>query len=223
MNADTKRHRVLADGSRVRILSLLRAAGRPMDTRELAAETGLHATTVRAHLELLVDAGFATAAPETRLTPGRPRMLYQAREDTPVTQEPGGYRLLAEILASHLAGTSYDPTARALEAGEAWGEYLVKRPPPHLRASASQARDEVLALLDRLGFDPEVAEDGRQIRLRRCPFLDVARTNQEVVCSVHLGLMRGALTALRAPITADSLEPFAQPSVCLAHLRELDG
>lgn len=218
MNSDTKTHRVLADGSRVRILSLLRQAGRPMDTRELAAQVGLHATTVRAHLELLVDAGFVTAASESRSSVGRPRRLYQATEDAAVTPDPGGYRLLAEILASHLAATSSDPTNRAVEAGEEWGSYLVERPPPYARASASQAREGLLGFLDRLGFRPESDEDGRQVRLRRCPFLDVALTHQEVVCSIHLGLMRGALTALKAPVRADSLEPFVEPNVCLAHL-----
>jgi predicted ArsR family transcriptional regulator len=219
MDPETRTHRVLADDSRVRILSILREAGRPMDTRELGKAVGLHATTVRAHLELLFDAGFVTSAPEARSTPGRPRMLYQATEVPGQPPESGGYRLLAEILASHLAGTSEDAAARAVEAGEAWGGYLVERPAPYLSTPAPRALDEVIALFDRLGFDPE-SEDGRSVRLRRCPFLDVARNHQQVVCSVHLGLLRGALAALRTPLLADRIEPFAEPGLCLAHLSE---
>ena len=35
---------------------------------------------------------------------------------------------------------------------------------------------------------------------------------------MHLGLMQGALTAMRAPITVDRLDPFVEPDLCVAHL-----
>jgi predicted ArsR family transcriptional regulator len=35
---------------------------------------------------------------------------------------------------------------------------------------------------------------------------------------VHLGLMQGALTAMRAPVTVDRLDPFVEPDLCVAHL-----
>lgn len=38
------------------------------------------------------------------------------------------------------------------------------------------------------------------------------------MCSLHLGLMRGALKEVRAPLGVDRLEPFVGPSLCLAHL-----
>lgn len=71
-----------------------------------------------------------------------------------------------------------------------------------------------------LGFDPELAGDetDRQIRLRACPFRDAARANPEVVCSVHLGLLRGTLTRLGAPPTTTRLLPFVEPELCLAQL-----
>ena len=57
-----------------------------------------------------------------------------------------------------------------------------------------------------------------QLRLRRCPFREVAENHQDVVCPLHLGLMQGALAQMRAPVTADRLEPFAEPSLCIAYL-----
>ena len=39
-----------------------------------------------------------------------------------------------------------------------------------------------------------------------------------MICGVHLGLMRGALEALGAPLEATRLEPFVAPHLCLAHL-----
>jgi hypothetical protein len=46
----------------------------------------------------------------------------------------------------------------------------------------------------------------------------LARDDGEVVCGVHLGLMRGILRELGAPFDAISLEPFVEPALCLAHL-----
>jgi hypothetical protein len=43
-----------------------------------------------------------------------------------------------------------------------------------------------------------------------------------VVCGLHLGLMRGAMTALRPSIGVERLEPFAEPDLCLAHLGTVD-
>lgn len=217
-HSDARTHRALADDSRARILALLRASG-PLDTRSLADATGLHPSTVRGHLELLIEAGFVTAAPEERRSPGRPRTLYRAAPDAPLTSEADGYRLLAAILASHLAGTSSDPSAAAVAAGEAWGRYLAEPAPPYAQTSAAAAREQLLDLLDRLGFQPQADDDGRTIRLRHCPFLAVARAHPEVVCGVHLGLMRGALRAWEAPLDTDDLEPFAEPSACVAQLR----
>lgn len=39
-----------------------------------------------------------------------------------------------------------------------------------------------------------------------------------MIYAVHLGLMQGPLTAMRAPVTVDRLEPFAEPDLCDAYL-----
>jgi predicted ArsR family transcriptional regulator len=217
-------HRALADDSRVRLLGLLRDEGTPRSSSELAERIGLHPTTVRTHLEVLVDAGLATAAREVRRVPGRPRVLYSAVAQVPESQD--GYRLLAEILSSELAASAEDPSARAAAAGAAWGRFLVSAPEPFADMTAARGRSAVVALLARLGFAPEVSAGGAQIRLRRCPFIDVAREHADVVCAVHLGLMRGALAALDAPLEVEELVPFAEPDACSAHLgpaRSLDS
>ncbi|WP_225851115.1 metalloregulator ArsR/SmtB family transcription factor [Streptomyces sp. HPF1205] len=57
-----------------------------------------------------------------------------------------------------------------------------------------------------------------RIRLRHCPFLELAEEYGAIVCPLHLGLMQGALAELRAPLAATRLEPFAEPDACVAHL-----
>jgi predicted ArsR family transcriptional regulator len=61
------------------------------------------------------------------------------------------------------------------------------------------------------------------LQLRQCPFLEVARQHRDVICALHLGLMRGALDLMRAPVTADELAPFVEPGLCVARLTARDG
>src|SRR5262249_39919936 len=80
--------------------------------------------------------------------------------------------------------------------------------------------DEVVRLHEQHGFKAELrqANSGQELVLKRCPFQDVATTYQTVVCSVHLGLIRGALGKLATGVNADRLEPLAEPRACLRHL-----
>ena len=205
--------------SRARVLDLLRAAGGPLGVQEIAEQAGLHPNTARFHLDALVDASLAAREPQPRETPGRPSMVYRVTEaDGPTGQRR--YRLLAEILSSMIAGVMPDPGEAAEEAGREWGRYLTEQPPPFQRVNAGEAMERLTEALAEIGFAPEVVpeDEGYRLRLHQCPFREVAERHQGVVCSLHLGLMQGVLEQLRAPVTADRLLPFAEPSVCIADL-----
>ena len=79
-------------------------------------------------------------------------------------------------------------------------------------------------VLEDLGFAPErrTADGEQQVGLRHCPFLELAENRTNVVCPVHLGLMRGALETWKAPVTVDRLEAFVEPDLCIAHLKSRD-
>ena len=205
--------------SRAHVLHLLRAAGSPVSVRDIADQAGLHPNTVRFHLDALVDAGLAARTPTERTTPGRPSMAYR-----PVSG--GGpvsgwrYRLLAEMLTSLIAGMLPKPGETAAEFGREWGRSLTELPPPYQRLDAGEAVERLTAIMAEIGFAPEAVTDGTQyqLRLRHCPFREVAQNHQDVVCQLHIGLMQGALTQMRAPVTADRLQPFAEPGLCIATL-----
>jgi predicted ArsR family transcriptional regulator len=205
--------------SRARVLEVLRAAGGPTGVQDIADQTGLHPNTARFHLDALVEAGLATRKPQPRETPGRPSMTYQAATGDG-SAGPRRYRLLAEMLTSLIAGVVPEPEEAAAEAGREWGRYLTEQPPPYQRLGAPESIERLATALDQIGFAPEVRAHGAnyQLRLHRCPFREVAERHQDVVCSLHLGLMQGILGQLRAPVAADTLEPFAEPSVCIAAL-----
>ena len=205
--------------SRAHVLDLLRAAGSPAGVRDIADQAGLHPNTARFHLDALVDAGLAARAPKERTTPGRPSMAYRAVAGGE-TMGRRRYRLLAEMLTSLISGMLPKPGEAAGEAGREWGRYLTEPPPPYQRLDAGEAIERLTATMAEIGFAPEAVTDGTQyqLRLRQCPFREVAENHQDVVCQLHLGLMQGALAQMRAPVTADRLQPFAEPSLCIAYL-----
>ena len=205
--------------SRARVLDLLRAAGGPLGVQEVAGQAGLHPNTARFHLDALVEAGLASREPLPRETPGRPSMAYQVTDsDGPTGRRR--YRLLAEMLTSMIAEVMPQPGDAAAEAGREWGRYLTEQPTPYQRLDAGEAIEKLTAALAEIGFAPEAVAEGSgyRLRLHQCPFREVAERHQDVVCALHLGLMQGVLQQLRAPVTADRLQPFAEPSVCVAEL-----
>jgi predicted ArsR family transcriptional regulator len=219
---DAELHRALSDPSRVHILKVVQGAEAPLDARELGTRVGLHVNTVRSHLRVLAEAGLVSARREARTRPGRPRVLYEATAEPLDAPAPVSYRLLAQILASSLAGSEHDPSARAEEAGRAWGAHLVDRPPPFTSISKKKTIDQVVRLHEEHGFSPELrrAPSGQEIVLKRCPFHEAATTYPTVICSLHLGLVRGALAELGTGVEADWLKPFAEPGACVAHIAD---
>lgn len=205
--------------SRSRVLSVLQAAQQPLGVGEVAKAVGLHPNTTRFHLDALVEAGLASRASEERDLPGRPRLLYTGSPDS-ASIGRRSYRLLAEILTSYIASQTKQPAQAAITAGEEWGHYLADRPAPFQRVDAASATAQLVDVLDEIGFAAESVTRGRkrQIHLHHCPFRETAQQHREVVCAVHLGLMRGLLSEIDAPVDVERLEPFVEPTLCIAHV-----
>lgn len=214
---DPRAHRVLADVSRVAVLDALRQADRPLAVPEIATLVGLHPNTVRGHLALLAEHGHVTAGPEERARPGRPRLLYTAAPRRDEGERPD-HRLLADALVAYLDRQEGRRGATAIAAGTAYGERAVAAGGWPGAADGPTAIRRIVALLADAGFEPRVCADGSRIDLHRCPFRELADADPEVACGVHLGIMRGALAALGAPIEATELRPWARPGVCEAVL-----
>lgn len=205
--------------ARARVLALLREAGRPLGIAEVGERLGVHPNSARFHLDALHEAGLIDSELERRPGPGRPRSLYAARPGRPGS--PRRYQLLSEMLVGFLEDEVDDAGAVAERAGRAWSRQLAQRPEQTERPEdAGEILDAVVAGLDRVGFASGVVDDeaGLRLEVRRCPFLEVARGHEQVVCSLHLGLMRGLLEGMDAPLGVSELEPLVEPDLCLAHL-----
>jgi hypothetical protein len=135
----------------------------------------------------------------------------------------GNTQFVVQAVPRTFKETYDDMSAQSFDGFDHW--HVVAVAGRDLSGPARVVRDEdaavrrLVELLADAGFEPEgPALPGGPIRLRRCPFEPLARDHRSVVCGVHLGLMRGALRQMGAPLDAAALEPYVEPDLCLAHL-----
>jgi predicted ArsR family transcriptional regulator len=210
--------RPLAQAPR-RLLTLLADQPEPLTLAAVARATGLHPNTVREHLDTLVRRGLVSRSKAAAIGRGRPAWRYAAVATDVETPEYSG---LASALAGVIARTSPSPAEDAAIAGEEWGRDLVRGRGGG--GTSEDARDSVVEMLDDLGFAPTADPDEpSRIRLTRCPLLEAAHRHPEVVCAVHLGIVRGALASQGADPTGTELRPFAEPGACVLVVPPLAG
>ncbi|QIK84711.1 metalloregulator ArsR/SmtB family transcription factor [Sanguibacter sp. HDW7] len=201
--------RALAAESRVELLHRLQTDG-PRLVDDLVAGTGLHANTVREHLAVLVDVGLVRRTPEVRTVRGRPRMIYRVTTAEDLASDPDARsRLEADIAQARRAA--------ALLADAARDDGTTGRVP----VPEGSERD-VLALeahLDRVGFDPVYAPGELTFHLFRCPFVELARARQDVVCRLHTELAQSVLEQADGAHEVERLEPFVGEEHCTLSLR----
>jgi predicted ArsR family transcriptional regulator len=225
---------LLESGVRRRIVDLLanvRAVPDEADAlqgltaAQLADELGLHVTTVRFHLDLLVRGGILSAEFRAGQV-GRPRKFYRFRPASQSAASPGeAYQALAALLAdswqTHVGGQPVSPE----QAGRDWARSRAERAPHEEPPADSPGAflgkvGRTVDLLGSWGYTPELRTTDRgrtaELTLVDCPFLALAETNPAVVCGVHRGLLRGAMEAVGEAATDITLHPFVAPGRCQA-------
>lgn len=208
--------------SRAAIFDIVRAQPEPTTLAALVSATGLHANTLREHLEGLVKNRLVRrhrAEPSGR---GRPAWLYEATEADDQSSR-SEYAGLASTLASAIHRTSSSPREDAIIAGTEWGHQLARDTRRTPAKGHPAARREVIALLDDLGFAPQSDARAAVVKLTRCPLLEAAHRYPDVVCGVHLGIVRGALEERGTDATRSELFPFSEPGACRLELMVAPG
>lgn len=207
-----------ASTTRAKVLAVLRSSAREMTITEIAEQLRIHPNTVRFHLDNLIERGQIEQVDNPPQGPGRPAVRVRAVAAMDPTG-PRHYRVLAEVLSLGFANGP-TPAKRAQRAGRDWGGRLVD--PERSGTDMNDPVSRLTEVLGELGFAPERTASA-EINLRHCPFLELATSTSDVVCSVHLGLMQGALDALGSDTTVDRLDPFVRPDLCVAHLKRKDA
>ncbi|WP_430782952.1 helix-turn-helix transcriptional regulator [Actinoplanes sp. G11-F43] len=206
----TPQHRALGSASRATIMRMVRAERGGLTAAEVAAETGQHLSTTRAHLDRLVAAGLLVKARASGGMPGRPAWRFRAAATDPA---PAPYRALAMALLEDLQSGDRDGAARV---GRDWGRRLA------VHTTAADPADAVTDVLDGLGFaavrDRSAPHAPERVLLRTCPFLDLVGRNPDAMCGLHAGMVRGVLDQRGADSEGTVLEPFGTSTACVVHL-----
>lgn len=196
MDLPSEAHDVLSQPTRARLFQELGQMRRAAGTEELANRLGLHLNGVRLHLERMLEAALLERH-RTRQNVGRPRDMWTiAPGAQPGGDPPRAYaelgRWLAEIVSSGKT------SQRAVEAaGREIGRSLAP-------VGAPDSPDDLMrASLAAMGFAPTQAVEPTgtlTYRLCNCPYSEVARDSQQIVCTLHRGVTRGLLDVI-APAT----------------------
>jgi len=202
------------NATRAQVIDRLRETAESMTVQALATTLAMHPNTVRFHLHHLVEDGLAEQSVGRADGRGRPALHFRAT----AAMDPAGprhYRLLAEVLVESLAGRR-GSRVHATRAGREVGRRLAAG-----ETTKGTPIGRLHALLDEFGFAPQTDGDS-DIRLRHCPFLELASSRDRIVCAAHLGLMQGALAAFGSHTTVERLDPFVEPDLCIARLNDED-
>jgi predicted ArsR family transcriptional regulator len=189
--------KTLGDNTRYAIYLELARASRPLTTSEIAESIGLHPNTVRPHLERMRDVGLVDVRVGGRGEIGRPQHRYSLATDSPsLGLEPPVMPVLARMVLA---------MAHRLGAGPG-DAHAVGRDEGATRAvpfeSAPSSLEAIVSDLDRLGFDPVVADvddgdpDTAVVAFANCPFGDLAQQHPDLVCSLHHGLIAGFVAGM---------------------------
>jgi predicted ArsR family transcriptional regulator len=185
--------KALGDNTRYAIYLELARSPVPLATADIAETLGLHANTVRPHLERMRDVGLLDVTTEVRSGVGRPQHLYSLVAGAPsLGLEPPPFPMLARMLL-RLAASAAISSEDAADVGRDQGR-------ADAPARTESCLEALVAELDELGFDPTVAgtDDGEcaVVAFAHCPFRELAEEHPDLVCALHRGLVEGFVEAV---------------------------
>ena len=210
--------KALGDNTRYAIYLELARSAAPLATADIADTLDLHVNTVRPHLERMREVGLLDVHIDSLGTVGRPQHRWSLAADAPsLGLEPPTFPMLARMLvraAARAGVTAGDAVEAGREQGLADADAVVARRRARGTCAAALANE-----LDRLGFDPAVAEDGdtATIAFAHCPFRELAERDPDLVCNLHRGLVEGFVEGVGGG-TVVAFHTLADRDPCQARL-----
>ena len=197
---------VLAEPVRRALYEHVAGRDEPVDRDQAAAAAGIGRPLAAFHLDRLVAAGLLEVEYRRRSGrsgpgAGRPAKFYRRARglDIELSLPARRYRMAAEIFAEGIdrrAGAAARDEVRsaARERGATLGAAQRVSGRSTTQRSRRAARRELLSVLAGEGFEP--TDDGREIRLRNCPFDVLAAEHRDLTCSMNLALLEGVVAGL---------------------------
>jgi predicted ArsR family transcriptional regulator len=202
----------LDDPLRRRLYEVVTSQSGPVSRDEAASAAGIGRALAVYHLDKLVESGLLTASyqrPPGRSGPGagRPAKVYaRSNREFAISVPPREYELAARLLVQAVEADPSNRSRTALaEAARRLGTELGSAFRP------SSAEPNVTGVLTQQGYEPCCGADG-VIRLRNCPFHQLAEQHRELVCGMNLALVEGLVEGLGADGWHPALDP--RPGQC---------
>jgi predicted ArsR family transcriptional regulator len=212
----------LSDDLRRRLYELARKARRPVSRDEAASEVGISRNLAAFHLDKLVEVGLLRSRSHSSATRGRPPKVYvPALTGIEVSIPARRYELLAEILARAVLGENEHGSAAVASTRVAHdrGMAAALQTPQRLRRGrVGPERALTLAeqVLSECGFEP-YRNAAQCMRLRNCPFHQLANAMPDLVCRLNQAFTSGVLAGLHVETVEAVLAPSA--GECCVELR----
>ena len=189
--------KALGDNTRYAIYLELARATSPRSTAEIAETLGLHANTVRPHLERMREVGLLAVHADNRGSVGRPQHRYALAPDAPsLGLEPPAFPVLARMLAevAAAAGVAAETSAAA---GAAQGRALAEAGRGAPATSVVRGGRRPPCCPSWASIRPSVHDDGlATIAFTHCPYAELAAAHPDVVCHLHRGLVEGFVESI---------------------------
>ncbi len=198
----------------------------PVSRDQAAKALGVKRALAAFHLDRLVREGWLEASyrrlsGKTGPGAGRTSKLYsRSGKGVFLALPPRNYELLARLQAATLGGVGSgegkdDLESRARDYGIKLGTSLRAEPGAFGRRGTTERG--LLTSLKEEGFEPRIDGD-MNIRLRNCPFYNIASEYTELVCGMNLALMQGIVKGAGISELQASLDP-REGECCVAFQR----
>jgi predicted ArsR family transcriptional regulator len=213
-NASVAAVAALAEPTRRRLYDHVARQAHPVSRDDAAAALDLPRATAAFHLDRLVTDGLLDVHYERRTGrtgpgAGRPAKLYRrASGEVAASLPPRTYETAAHLLAEAVeqTGADLELQAAARRAGQEAGRREVT-------AAGEPGIEPVLAAR---GYEPY--HDGPSLRLRNCPFANLAGEYPVLVCAMNLSLIEGLLEGSGEPAGRAGMDPG--PDRCCVAVRD---
>jgi len=199
--------------SKANLLRLIGEQEGALTIQELCDLSGLHPNTVRTHLDNLLAAGEVER--ESIMSKGRGRPLWAYRS---AVAKVSPYEMLSQILAAQL-GRVDDPLLTS-RAAKKWADVATTQGSV-VPKDGDEAVDQAAHSLRNVGFSVSLNPMYDEITITQCPYASLVAEHPRI-CDVHAALVSELLNRSGQPISVESVDVWAKPGVCVAHLERKD-